>query len=589
MRLKVLTDKKGVQRLYIIKSYYDDDRREHSLTVEKLGTADKIREQYGMDPIVWANQRLDELNRQEASDNEEILVKFDPSRLIDKDYQYESNIGYLFLQKIYYELGLDRISKDIKKRHDFEFDLNDILSRLIYGRILNPCSKRSTFEYSHTLLEQPKFDLHQVYRALDVLSSESDFIQAGLYQNSFSMGKRKTDVIYYDCTNFFFECEEQDDEGGLRRYGRSKENRPLPIVEMGMFIDHEGIPLAVSIHPGNTNEQVTMRPLEKKILQEYRLSKFIVCADAGLSSKANKRYNSVQDRAFVVTQSIKKLRSELKEWALSPEGWRLSGSKGSKDFSRTFNINEIDKEKYSDRIFFKERWVDQGSYEEKLIVTFSLKYKEYHENIRNSQISRAVKAIESGASRISKKNSNDYRRLIEKVSSTDDGEYATRHRYQLDQELIEDEKRYDGFYAVCSNLDDDVEEIVKVNKYRWKIEECFRIMKTDFEARPVYVSDEARIKAHFLTCYLALVVYRYLELKLDKKYTCDQIISTLKDMTVREIIGEGYIPSYTRTDITDDLHRVSGFRTDYNIISKKNMKNILKESKTDKKKKLNAK
>ena len=205
MRLKVLEDKKGVKRFYIIKSYYDDDRKEHSLTVEKLGTFDQIKEKHDVDPYIYANKRLEELNKKEARESREILVKFDPSRMIDKNYQYESGIGYLFLQKIYYQLGLDRICRDIKRRHEFEFDLNDILSKMIYSRIINPCSKRSTYDYSKTLLEPPKFDLHQIYRALDVLSEESDFIQSNLYQNSFSMGKRKTEVIYYDCTNFFFE------------------------------------------------------------------------------------------------------------------------------------------------------------------------------------------------------------------------------------------------------------------------------------------------------------------------------------------------------------------------------------------------
>lgn len=579
MRLKVLKDKKGVERLYIIKSYYDDQRKEHSLTVEKLGTADQIREKYNMDPILWANQRLSQLNEKEALENEEIIVKFDPSRLIDTNYQYEYNVGYLFLQKIYYQLQFDKICADIRKRHDFEFDLNDILSKMIYARIINPCSKKSTYEYAGTLLEQPKFDLHQIYRALDVLAQESDHIQKSLYQNSFALGRRKTDVIYYDCTNFFFECEQQDDEGGLRQYGKSKENRPLPIVEMGMFIDHDGIPLAVCIHPGNTNEQVTLRPLEDTIIKDYHLSKFVVCADAGLSSMANKRYNSVQNRAFIVTQSIKKLKNDIKEWALSDEGWKLAGSRGTKEFSKLFKLSELDTHKYHDRIFFKERWVDHNNFEEKLIITFSPKYKEYQENIRNAQISRAVKAIDSGTSKLSKKNSNDYRRLIEKISATDDGEFATKHTYKLNTSLIDEEKRYDGFYAVCTNLDDDIDEIVKVNKYRWKIEECFKIMKTDFEARPVYVSDSGRIKAHFLTCYLALVVYRYLELKLGNKYTCEQILKTLKNMTVREIIGEGYIPSYTRTDLTDALHDISGFRTDHCIMTKKKMKKILKNSK----------
>lgn len=578
MRIKTTNTSKG-RLFYVIKTYYDANGKEHSITVEKLGNENDIREKYNMDPDIWAKQHVAELNEKEAYEQKEIIVKFSKSKLIEKNFQYKCNIGYLFLQKIYHELQIDKICKDISKKYKFEYDLNSILSNLIYGRIINPASKKSTFEFSNALIEKPDFELHQIYRSLDVLSKESDFIQSELYNNSFSMGKRNTGVIYYDCTNFFFEVEEPDQPGELRQYGKSKENRPLPIVEMGLFIDSDGIPLAMCIHPGNTNEQVTVKPLEEKIMKDYGLSKFVFCADAGLSSNANKRYNSRQNKAFIVTQSIKKLKSELNEWALSPSGWKLAGSEKSKDYSKEFNIENIDEEKYYDRIFYKERWVDRGDFEEKLIVTYSVKYRNYHKRIRDGQITRAQKAIESGASKLSKKNANDFRRLIEKISVTEDGEVAEKYTLSLNQGRIDEESKYDGFYAVATDLDDSIENIVKVNKYRWKIEECFRIMKTDFESRPVYVSDQDRIKAHFLTCYLALIVYRYLEKKLGNQYTTSEIISTLKDMEFREITGEGYIPAYTRTDLTDKLHEVSGFRTDYSIISKKELKEILKKSK----------
>ena len=579
MRLTHYKDKKGVERYYVIKTYYDENRKQHTKTVETLGTESEIRSKTGQDPLVWAKKHVEALNRKEAEQQMDVIVKFRPNELIEKDSRKKFNIGYLFLQKIYHDLKMDKICKEISKRHNYDYNLNSILSDLIYGRVIFPSSKKSTYEFSAAKLEQPDYELHQMYRSLDVLSKENDFIQSQLYKNSFAMGKRNTGVIYYDCTNFFFEIEEPDQPGELRQYGKSKENRPLPIVEMGMFIDSDGIPLAMCIHPGNTNEQVTVKPLEEKIMKEYGLSKFIFCADAGLSSNANRRYNSRQNKAFVVTQSVKKLKKELYDWVLDPNGWKLVGAEKSKDYSKTFNIQTLDEELYYERIFYKERWVDKGDFEEKLIVTFSLKYKNYQKHIRDEQVVRAEKAIKSGANKLSKKNANDYRRFIVKTSATDDGEVAENHKYSLNQERVDEEAMYDGFYAVCTDLDDTVDNIVKINQYRWKIEECFRIMKTDFESRPVYVSLQDRIKAHFITCYLALIVYRYLEKKLGNKYTTTEILETLRDMEVLEVAGEGYIPAYTRTDLTDALHEAFGFRTDYSIMSTKKMKEIIKESK----------
>lgn len=574
MRIRTTKTKNG-RLFYVIKTYYDTNGKEHSLTVEKLGNENDIRAKYNCDPDVWAKEYVAKLNAKEAEELKPIQVSFSPKSLISKNYKYSYNVGYLFLQNLYHNLGLDQICKKIAARHEFEYDLNDILAKLIYGRILSPCSKTATLRFSKKLLEQPNFDEHQIYRALDVIAEESDFIQEQVYSNSFAMGKRHCNVIYYDCTNLFFDIDEPD-EDGLRKFGKSKENRSLPIVEMGLFIDSDGIPLAMCIHPGNTNEQVTLKPLEEKLLSDFHMSKFIVCTDAGLASKANRRFNDLGDRAFIVTQSIKKLKADLKEWALDTKGWRRPGSRSK----QTIDISKIDKEKDFDTVFYKEQWIDQGTFEEKIIVTYSLKYREYQRKVREGQIERAVRAIESGTVKRGTKNQNDYRRFIEKTSVTTDGEIADKNTFCLNTERITEEELYDGYYAVVTNLEADPTEIIKINKMRWKIEECFRIMKSDFKARPVYVKTENRIKAHFITCFLSLVIYRYLEKVTNYKYTCDQLLETLKEMNMREIMGEGYIPSYTRTEITDVLHEIFGFRTDYQIIDRGNMKKILKKSKT---------
>lgn len=573
MRIRTTNTKNG-RLFYVIKTYYDTHGKEHSLTVEKLGNENAIREKYNCDPDLWAKEYVAKLNAQEKIDNADVQVSFSQTSLLSKNHRYSFNIGYLFLQTLYYQLGLDKICKAITDKYSFDYDLNDILSRLIYGRILEPCSKIATYRFASKLLEQPVFSEHQIYRALDVLAKESDFIQEKLYSNSFAMGNRKNGIIYYDCTNFFFEIEEAD-EDGLRQYGKGKENRPLPIVEMGMFIDSDGIPLSICIHPGNTNEQVTLKPLEEKIISDYHMSKFVVCTDAGLASKANRKFNDIQNRAFIVTQSIKKLKADLKEWALSTEGWTKYGQRSKKKYS----IANLNPETDYDTIFYKEQWIDQGSFEEKIIVTYSMKYCMYQRNIRNGQIERAQRLIDQGKAKVRKKRQNDFMRFIDKINTTKDGELADNETYCLNTNRIEDEEKYDGYYAVVSNLDDDPCEIIKVNKQRWKIEECFRIMKTEFKSRPVYVQKDERIKAHFITCFLALVIYRYLEKKIDYKYTCDQLLDTLQNMHMRELVGEGYLPSYTRTDITDRLHDAFGFRTDYQVVTKSNMKKILKETK----------
>ena len=573
MRIKTTSTRNG-RLFYVIKTYYDAKGKEHSITVEKLGNENAIREKYNCDPDVWAKEYVKKLNEQEKLDNADVQISFSPSSRISRNHQYEFNIGYLFLQSLYHQLGIDKICNAISKEYRFDYDLNNILSRLIYGRIIHPCSKIATLRFARTLLEQPVFSEQHIYRALYVLAEKFEFIQEKLYSNSFALGKRKSGVIYYDCTNFFFEIEEAD-EDGLRQYGKSKENRPLPIVEMGMFIDSDGIPLSICINPGNTNEQITLKPLEQKIISDFHMSKFIVCTDAGLASKANRKFNDLQDRAFIVTQSIKKLKADLKEWALDAEGWMIYGQRSKKKYS----IAYLDPDIYYDTIFYKEQWIDQGSFEEKLIVTYSLKYCMYQRNIRNNQIDRAQRAISQGSARVRKKRQNDFMRFIERISITDEGETADKDKYYLNHHRIAEEERYDGYYAVVSNIDDNACDIIKINRQRWKIEECFRIMKTDFRSRPAYVKLDEHIKAHFLTCFIALVVYRYLEKKLNYQFTCDQLIETLQDMEVRELVGEGYLPAYTRTDVTDALHDAFGFRTDSEIITQPMMKKILKEAK----------
>ena len=566
-----MSKSKNATSLYVIKSTYENGKHSSKI-VEKLGTrAELERKLGGRDPVEWAKERIDELNGLEEEQKREVLVKYSPAKTIVKGEQRSFNGGYLFLRKIYHELGLHRMCKDISAKHKFEFDLNSILSRLLYARIVFPSSKLTTHRLSEKFIEQPNFEIQHIYRALGIISEEMDFIQSSVYENSLRISKRNTGVLYYDCTNFFFEIEQ---EGGLKQYGCSKEHRPNPIVQMGLFTDGDGIPLAFDINKGNTNEQVTLRPLEEKILSDFNLSKFVVCTDAGLASTENRKFNDKGDRAFITTQSVKQLKKHLKEWALDPCGWRLA------DDAEIHDIAAINEAKHKDKIFHKERWIKEDGLEQKLIVTYSVKYRDYQRKIRNSQIERALKAINTGSSKLKKTNQNDYRRFIEKTSHTADGEVAEKETYGINTESIAKEEAFDGFYAVCTNLDDDASAIGEINKKRWEIEECSGIMKSEFKARPVYLSRDDRIKAHFVTCFLALIVYRLLEKRLGEKYTCREIIDGLRDMNFLKVKGEGFIPAYTRTDLTDDLHEKFGFRTDREIVNTNQMNKIFKATKS---------
>lgn len=534
-------------------------------TVEKIGTYDEVKKMAGdQDPLEWAKAYAAKRTAEEKKSRTDQLIKFSSTKLIEKDTRNSANIGYLFLQDIYYSLGIDQLCSEISKNHKFDFDLNDILSMLVYSRVIFPSSKRSSFRQSMTFLEQPTCKLHQIYRGLEILSKENDFFQAKLYKNSERIINRNKNVLYYDCTNYYFEIEEEDD---FRKFGISKQHKPNPIVQMGFFMDADGIPLSFSLFNGNENEQPSMTPLEKKIISDFDMSNFVVCTDAGLSSTANRKFNNICNRKFVTTQSIKKLKGFLKDFCLGEDGWHLPGS------PKKYKLSELNEETDHEKTFYKERWINEDGIEQHLIVTFSLKYKKYQETIRERQVERAKKLV-SKPSSLNKKRANDPKRFIVQDHCTIDGELANNTIASVDESVIKAESIYDGFYAVCTNLEDDAPAIIKINQKRWEIEECFRILKSEFKAQPVYLSRKDRITAHFMTCFTSLIIYRILEKRLGEKYTCEAIIETLRNMNMVICPGSGYIPTYTRTTLTDDLHENFGFRSDYQIVSQRNMKKI---------------
>lgn len=572
--MRVVTSKsKNAESFYISKGYVNDKGVSTSVIVRKLGTLKELLPEHGPtrdDVMAWAKEqaRIETLKYKQEKEEKQIKLTFHADRLLDYHKQTFFRGGYLFLQFIYYQMQMNKICRKLKQRYKFKYDINAILSDLIYARILEPCSKRSSYKAASEFLEKPSYELHDVYRALDVLGAECDLIQAEVYKNSHFMGQRNDKILYYDCSNYYFEIEQED---GSKKYGKSKEHRPNPIIQMGLFMDGDGIPLAFSLFPGNANEQTSLKPLEKKVLGDFGCQKFIYCSDAGLGSESIREYNHMGERAYIVTQSIKKLKKEEKEWALNPQGFKRVSDDKPVDITK---LPEDDK-----GLYYKDEPYTTKKLHQRLIITYSPKYALYQKSIRDKQVERAQKMLDSGKTKKNRKNPNDPARFIGKMAVTKEGETADIKQY-LDEDKIAEEAQYDGLYAVCTDLlDDEVGDILKVSEGRWQIEECFRIMKTDFSARPVYLREENRIKAHFLICFLALTIYRYLEKKLDSKYTCEELLDTLKAMNFAGIQEQGFIPLYKREKITDALHETCGFRTDYQFITKSKMRTIQKKSK----------
>lgn len=568
-----ISKSKNSESFYITKGFINGKGTSTSTVIRKLGTLTELLKDHGPtrdDVMAWVREeaRLETLKYKQEQKNKSVQITFHADRRLDYKKQAFFRGGYLFPQAIFYDLQMNKLCRKLKARHSFQYDINAILSDLIYARILEPVSKRASFQVASEFLEKPSYRLHDVYRALDVLGHECDFIQSEVYKNSHFLCERNDKILYYDCTNYYFEIEQ---ENGSKKYGKSKEHRPNPIIQMGLFMDGDGLPLAFSLFPGNTNEQKSLKPLEQKVLNEFGCQKFIYCSDAGLASEDIRAYNHMGERAYIVTQSIKKLPAEDKAWALNRQGFKCVSD------DKPVDISLIPED--GTGLYYKDEPYTTRKLHQRLIITYSPRYARYQKTIRNGQVERAQKMINSGKAKKERRNPNDPARFIGTLAVTQDGEAADIHKF-LDEEKVEAEARYDGLYAVCTDLlDDDVGGILKVSEGRWQIEECFRIMKTDFSARPIYLQEENRIKAHFLICYLALLSYRILEKRLDCKYTCEDILNTLRSMNFAEVQEQGFIPLYERNRITDELHRCCGFRTDYEFITKSQMKTIQKKSK----------
>ena len=557
------------------------------------------------DPLTYAKEQVKKYNEKYQKQNSVSLeIKIDFAEKIKAVNQTASrstllNIGYFFLQQFYHDLKISSFFKSITTDMKNEFDPDMINRFLTYSRILSPDSKLGTHQNIDHYYEKPQFDYVHILRTMDIMQEHYEEYISYLYEASCRLVKRDTSVCFYDCSNYYFEIETDDEDyvdevtgeviKGLRKYGPSKEHRPNPIVEMGLFMDKDGIPLSMCITSGSDNEQTTVIPLEKQLTKMFKDKKFIYCADAGLGSLNIRNFNSMGGRAFIVTQSIKKLSQPLQQAVFNDNGYRLLSSDEPATIGemQTFDKSDpLNKDLYTDRIYKiipADKAFDLGLYEEKvckngsvrkiklkaivpqkIIVSFSRKMMEYQRYIRNRQIERAKKLLKTLNPETYKKGPHDVTRFIKRTSSTKSGETVT-DKYELNQTVIEEEEKYDGFYAVATNLNDPAKDILEVSANRYKIEDCFRVMKTNFSARPVFHQKRERIIAHFMICYTSLLIYRLMEKKLEMygtHCTTDNLIETLNSMDVANIEDMCYMSTYTNSQICTALNAITGLDLD---------------------------
>lgn len=588
MRLKKVTTKSN-NNYAIIMDYKNLNGKRSTCIYENLGNDKDLQARFGTENTMdKVKEYIDSLNQMIKNGKEPpINLVLDPEKQIEKGVIRSFFSGHLFLRKIYYELGIDKICESIKNKYNFTFDINSVVECLVFARIIWPSSKLSTYEQSRKFIGNYNFDIQHVYRTLSYLSKEMNYIQKELFDYSNKVIDRNYKVIYYDCTNFFFYIEEND----FQKYGISKQHQPLPLVQMGLFMDADGYPFAMNINPGNTSETKTMLPTEEEFLKKYDMKgkNIVVCTDAAMCTDEIKNYNIKDGRGFIITQSIKKLSNELQEFALDKTGWRILGN-----LQDIYDLSKVDdnfKKTHYNTIFYKEIECETKSVKQALIITFSYKYQDYHHKLKQNQFERAKKLVEETNKRNEKatkkkeiekiklsKNQNDPKRFIKEVAVTPSGELACDISYLIDEEIFKNEEKYNGLYGITTNLMDDTQTIVKVMNGRWEIEESFRIMKDEFDSGTVHLSREDRIKGHFITCYLALFIYRYLEHQLNDKYTVYEIVAKLQEMKMLEHKGKGYEPIQDRNDLTDDLNRFLGINIDTQIITYKKIKKILDQT-----------
>ena len=618
MDMKLNYDKKSKDPTYFIQVGFRNGKKTSTRNVIRIGKHSELLA-IDPDPLAYAKRKVLEANEAQKQNNLSMSIEIDFGDKLTSTGDIASksnllNIGYIILQKIYHDLAIADFFKAVQTSHKVTFSCNDINRFLTYARILDPESKLGTFDKLDTYYEQPSFEYQHILRFMDILEKNYDGYIEHLFKNSGNIVPRNTSVCYFDCTNYYFEIETEDTDyidevtgeilKGFRKYGPSKQHQPLPLVQTGLFMDGNGIPISMCINSGSDNEQKCAIPLEKKITKMFGGKRFIYCADAGLGSLSIRQYNSMGGRAFIVTQSIKKLSEPLKQAVFNDYDYRLLSDdtpvtiKHMKDFDRFDKKNLPLYNDFAYKVLDVENAVDLGLYEEivlkngktkkvksksvlkqRIIITFSRKAMEYQRHIRNAQIERARDILKYRDAEEIKKGPHDVTRFIKRTSVTEDGEKAVDY-YEIDQSVIDEEEKYDGYYAIATNLDDDAKDILNIDSQRYKIEDCFRILKTNFSARPVYHSKKNRIIAHFMVCYTALLIYRLLECKLDQygtHFTTDNILDTLRNMNVSNSQDMYYTAAYRGSQVCTALNGLYGLGLDKKYYQPKELNKKIKK------------
>ena len=616
--MKLNYDKKSLDPTYFIQMGFRNGKKTTTKNVKRIGKHSELLA-ITPDPLSYAKKQVEEYTNEYNEGKIEIdfKINFNEKLTVTENIASKAeffNVGYFVLQKIYQELKIKDFFNDISSSHKATFDCNTINRFLTYARILDPRSKRGTFDKLDTYYEQPSFGYQHIIRFMDIFEKHYDEYLEHLFVNSGNIVKRNTSVCYFDCTNFYFEIEQEDDEyidevtgeilKGLRKNGPSKEHRPTPIVQMGLFMDGNAIPISMCINSGSDNEQKCAVPLEQKITKMFKGKSFIYCADAGLGSLNIRQYNSMGGRAFIVTQSVKKLSEQLQEVVFNDYGYKRLSDNSPVTIKHMKEFDRFDKENlslYNDTVyktFHADHAVDVGLNEEKtlkngktktvkskaiiaqrIIVTFSRKMMEYQRHIRNAQIERAKNILQYKNVEDVKKGPHDVTRFIKRTSTGKDGEKACDY-YGIDQAVIDKEEKYDGYYAVATNLDDKAQDILAISAKRYKIEDCFRVLKTNFQARPVYHRNRKHIIAHFMVCYTALLIYRLLECKLDlygTHYTIENIIETLRNMNVLNMQDLIYASTFKGSQVCTALNGVFNLGLDKKYYQPKELNKKIKK------------
>lgn len=616
--MKLYYDKKSNDPTYFIQMGIRNGKKTTTKNVKRIGKHSELLA-FTSDPLAYAKEQVALFNQEYKDGKVDLSFKIDFSEKLSftDDTASKSsllNVGYFILQSIYHDLKIKDFISHAQENSKAAFNCDTINRILTFARILDPDSKLGTFDKLGSYYEQPSFDYQHILRFMDLLAQNYDGYLEHLFLNSENVVRRNTSVCYFDCTNYYFEIEREDDQyvdevtgeilKGLRRFGPSKQHQPSPLVQMGLFMDGNGIPISMCLTSGSDNEQTCAVPLEQKIVKMFHNKPFIYCADAGLGSYNIRTFNSMKGHAFIVTQSVKKLSDKLQKAVFSDCDYkRLSNDapvsvKTMKEFDR---FQEENLSLYNDviyKILTADKAVNTGLYEEKtykngktrlikakgvlrqrIIVTFSRKIMEYQRHIRNAQIERAKKILNNCNVEDVRKGPHDVTRFIKRTSTGKNGEKASDH-YMIDQEVIEKEEKYDGYYAVATNLEDRAKDILDINSRRYKIEDCFRVLKTNFHARPVHHRLPNRIRAHFMICYTALLIYRLLENKLDEygtHFTTDNILDTLKNMNVLNTQDMFYTAAYKSSKVCTALNGIFDLGLDKKYYQPKELNKKLKK------------